>query len=61
VKVKPQVLTLTLDGRGWPESRFSFVSPNAEPKRGSWLSPVDSNFSMAKKKMPASGGSGAPV
>jgi len=50
VKVKLQVLTVTLDGRLWSESHFAFLSPKAEPKTGTWLIPVDGNFSVAKEK-----------
>jgi hypothetical protein len=61
VKVISQGLTLTLDGRERSESRVTFLSPKAEPKVGNWLSPVDSNFSVAKKKMFVAGWSRAPV
>jgi len=61
VKVKLQVLTLTLDEEGWSESLFTFLSPKAKLNVGTWLIPADGNFSMTKKNMPASGGSRAPV
>jgi hypothetical protein len=50
VKVKLQVLALTPDEREWSKSCFTFLSPKAEPKIETWLSPADSNFSVAKKK-----------
>jgi len=61
VKIKLQVLTLTRDGGWWSESRFPFLSTKAEPKIGTWLIRVDGNFSVAMKKMSASGGSRAPI
>jgi hypothetical protein len=38
------------EGGQWSDSRFTFLSPKAKRKIGTWLSLTDSNFSVAKKK-----------
>jgi hypothetical protein len=45
VYVMLKALTLTLDGRQWSDS----LSPRAEAKIGSWWSPGDAFYSVARE------------